>query len=108
MNPKELLWSLFGMALVAWFFSDSLRARESAIIFSRQACHQAGMQFLDETVALARLGIRFGEQGLAWRRVYHFEYSDDRMVSSCHPYTRRGKGWVILCGTILEELTLEI
>ncbi|CAK0779318.1 conserved hypothetical protein [Gammaproteobacteria bacterium] len=108
MNADELLWSLLGMAVLAWFFFDSLRVRERATALSRQACDQAGVQFLDETVALAHLGIRRGEQGLVWRRIYQFEYSDHRTTSPFYQYPPRGKGWVILRGMVLEDLTLEI
>ena len=98
---SELLWSLLGLALLAWFFFDSLRARERAVARSRQACDHANVQFLDETVALVRLGVRRSEQGLVWRRVYHFEYAD-----GAHPCTQRGSGLVILRGAILEDVYL--
>lgn len=107
MNINELLWSLLGMALVLVFFFDNLRARERATVLSRQACDQMGLQFLDETVALVRLGIRFGEQGLIWRRVYQFEYADDRETSFFSQYARRGKGSVILRGIALENLKID-
>jgi hypothetical protein len=99
-TPNEFLWSLLGLAMLAWFFFDSLRARERALVLCRQACERAGMQFLDETVALARLGIRRGSHSLIWRRMYRFEYSDDG--------TRRGSGWVILRGMELEDLALDL
>ncbi|CAK0769450.1 DUF3301 domain-containing protein [Gammaproteobacteria bacterium] len=108
MNDNELLWSLLGMAVLAWFFFDSLRARERATALSRQACDQAGVQFLDETVALDRIAIRRGVQGLVWWRRYRFEYCDDRTATARYQYVQRGKGWVILCGMRLEDLKLEL
>jgi hypothetical protein len=99
-TTNALLWSLLGLALLAWFFFDSLRARERATALCHQACDRAGVQFLDETVALARLGVRRSSPGLVWRRMYRFEYSDDG--------ARRGGGWIILRGMELEDLALDL
>ncbi len=100
---SELLWLLFGVALLVWFFFDSLQARERAITLSRQACDSAGVQFLDETVALVRLGVRRSEGGVVWRRIYRFEYLDD----SC-PYERRDSGFIVLRGQVLEDLHVKL
>lgn len=62
---------------LAWFWFDSLRARESAVSAARRACASDGVQFLDETVALAALGMLRSDDG--WpvlRRIYRFEFSD--------------------------------
>lgn len=61
----------------AWFWFDSLRARESAVRASRLACDADGVQLLDYTVALAVLGLQRRDDG--WpvlRRIYRFEFSD--------------------------------
>ncbi len=99
MDIDGLFWALVGIALLAWFFFDSLRARERAIALSRQTCDCAGVQFLDETVALARIGIRRSEGGLVWRRIYQFEYAETSQF-----YAQRGNGRVILRGMVLEDL----
>lgn len=65
------------LAALAWFWSDSLRARESAVRAARLACTADGVQLLDDTVALAALGLQRGDDG--WpvlRRIYRFEFSD--------------------------------
>ncbi|MBT3048013.1 MAG: DUF3301 domain-containing protein [gamma proteobacterium symbiont of Ctena orbiculata] len=62
------------LALI-WFWRDSLRVREIAIQISRSACQSHGVQFLDQTVALHRLGVRWLRSGLKLRRVYEFDYS---------------------------------
>ena len=108
MSTNELVWSLLGVTVLVWFFFDSLRVREKATVLCRQACDYARVQFLDDTVALVRLGVCRSEQGLVWRRIYQFEYLDDRSVDSFTQYALRGKGWIILQGTRLENLTLEI
>ena len=70
------------LVAVAWFWLDSSRAREFAIEICRQASEKYGVQFLDESVVLSRMGIRWPSQGLRFRRVYKFDFSrngDERL-----------------------------
>lgn len=76
MHWFELLSLLF-LAILAWLWFDSVKVREIAVRAARQACQARGCQFLDETVAIARLGTTRDDEGrLLLRRTYHFEYSD--------------------------------
>lgn len=83
--PENLIL-LAILAGVLIFWRSTLRAREEAIRASRAACKVRDLQFLDDTVFLARLGISRGRQG--WpllRRTYEFEFSADgfdRIVGS--------------------------
>jgi hypothetical protein len=85
-RQENLLLVLAVIAGVLIFWRNTLRAREQAIRVSRAACRNLGHQFLDDTVALARLGIARGKTG--WprlRRTYEFEFSadgHDRFVGS--------------------------
>jgi hypothetical protein len=63
------------MSLLIWFWRDSLRVRESATRICRQACKSYGVQFLDQTVALQRLRLRWVHSGLRLQRTYQFDYS---------------------------------
>ena len=64
--------------LVAWFWSSSLRARESALQTGAGACKSMGLQFLDDTVVLRRIGLGRNDHGrLMLQRVYGFEFSTD-------------------------------
>lgn len=77
MNLYELLL-LALTAIIAWFWSDSLKAREAGILAARNACHAEGLQFLDETVVGSSLNLARDDDGLLkLRRVYTFEYSDN-------------------------------
>ena len=63
--------------LAAWFWMDTMRAREAALEAGRRACAAENVQFLDWTVAVRKMGLsRDGEGRLRIRRVYEFEYSD--------------------------------
>jgi len=67
----------FVLLALGWLWFDSLRARESAVRAARLACRADGVQLLDDTVALASIGLsRSDTGGLAVRRVYRFEFSD--------------------------------
>jgi hypothetical protein len=92
------LLAILALALLGWFWLDSLRARELAIGICRAACEQRDLQFLDQTVALRRIGVRRTAEGLRWRRVYRFDFSEEGLG--------RRNGHLTLVGLRLEELSL--
>lgn len=73
-------WELVLTAIlvaVGWFWWDGLNKRELAIRAARAVCQQAGVQLLDETVALKHLRLgRDDNQRMSIRREFFFEYSD--------------------------------
>jgi hypothetical protein len=74
------LLDIFGMLLLpalGWLWYDSLNARERAVSAAKAACASEDLLLLDDTVAIARVGLgRDGDGMLRLRRVYGFEYSD--------------------------------
>ena len=62
-----------------------------------EMCRRKGLQFLDGTVALARMGLRRTPGGLRIRRLYRFEYSEEGMG--------RHTGHVLMVGPAVEELS---
>ena len=76
MSNYELL-ALISIAALAWFWFDSLKAREAAILAVRSACRSQQLQLLDETVAISTIRLCHNASGnLSVRRIYEFEYSD--------------------------------
>lgn len=71
-------WTMLAAVLAAaWLWSDNMKAREIALASSRDACRHAGLQLLDDTVALASLRPMRDQRGrVALRRVYMFEFTD--------------------------------
>lgn len=68
--------ALLAAVAVGWFWLDTLKAREIALAAGERACEAEGFQFLDWTVAQARLRVDRDDAGHAkLRRVYDFEYS---------------------------------
>ena len=71
----ELVALLFAAA-IAWYWLDSMKARDIALGAGERACAAEGVQFLDWTVARERIGLGRDDEGrLRLRRVYRFEFS---------------------------------
>ncbi len=85
------------LLLLGWFWLDSLRAREIAIGICQAACRQRDLQWLDQTVALRRLGLTWRSEGVRLRRVYRFDFSEEGM--------ERRQGYIVMRGLNLEELS---
>lgn len=94
MDSLLILLILF---LIGWYWLDSLRARELALGICRAACEEREMQFLDQTVALRRLRLRWTNDGLRLGRTYRFEFSEEG--------SGRQDGYLTLVGLYLEEIS---
>jgi hypothetical protein len=96
----ELGWGALVLLLVTasviWFLQDSLAARERANTAAMDACQRLSLQFLDGTVAFARLGFTRERGQLAIRRTYVFDYTANSI--------ERRQGFVILVGRRLESV----
>ena len=84
--PLFELLAILTLVVLAWFWIDSLAARDIAIAAARQACQADGKQFLDESISVKNLrALRNDEGHLCIGRTYEFEYSetsDDRRRGS--------------------------
>jgi len=70
-----LLLGLFGA--VGWYWYAGMQVREQAVAVGRRACADAGLQFLDDSVALSRIRFARNSSGqLQFLRDYRFEFSD--------------------------------
>jgi hypothetical protein len=75
MSWEILLLVPIGAFLYWWM--DNLKAREIAVQVGKQACRDRGLQFLDDTVALAKTAFKRDADGaLTLLRIYRFEFSD--------------------------------
>jgi hypothetical protein len=94
------LFLLLFLGLGLWGWQNSLRAWEQAREAAERICRQCGVQLLDDTVALERLGWRRDRRGkVNLERVYSFEFTDTGS-------TRR-LGRVILIGRRVEVVAME-
>ena len=73
-------FEIFSVAILGglfWLWFESTRVHEIAVAHARSQCQVHGVQFLDDTVALATIKPSRDEEGrLALQRAYAFEYSD--------------------------------
>ena len=82
------------------FWLDSLKARERAVAAGRSACERYSLQFLDDTVAFARLRLARDEEGQGkTKRTYTFEFSDTG--------NNRRHGAIVMLGAQLADLHME-
>jgi hypothetical protein len=91
------LLAVFFLLLLGWFWLDTMRAREIATEICKTACRQRELQFLDQTVALRRLGLAWRSEGLRLRRVYRFDFSEEGVG--------RRSGYLVMRGMTLEDLS---
>lgn len=100
MLSLPLLLGVIAAALFVWFWQSSLGARERANRAALEACARMHLQFLDGTVAFARLGIARNHRGhISLRRTYVFDYTATSI--------ERRQGFVVLLGDQVESLGFE-
>lgn len=100
MPSVELLGAAL-LALLAWLWLDSLRARDAAVAAAREACVAEGLMLLDDTVAIAAMRLRRDNDGrVRLQRAYDFEYSDSG--------NNRIKGSIVLLGRAVVMLNVGV
>ena len=100
MLSLPLLLGVIAAGAFAWFWQTSLGARERANRAALDACERMQLQFLDGTVAFARLGLTRGDGGrIALRRTYVFDYTATSI--------ERRQGFVVLVGNRVESIGFE-
>ena len=83
---------LVAIAIAAWIWLDSIKAREVAVAAGQQAAEIYGLQFLDETVAMTRLRTARNSYGrMQLKRTYGFEVSDTGVERLACSVTLLGK-----------------
>ena len=90
------LFALLGIGVLIMLWLDSARAREFALTLTQRYCEHRGMQLLDQSVSLARIGLRWTSSGLCIRRMFRFEFSLEGMG--------RRTGYVLMLGSQLETI----
>ncbi len=98
MSELYVLLLILGIAAL-WL--DARRVQEIAVGHCRQACHEAGVQFLDEVASSAKFGFMRDHNGtLRLRRTYTFEYLT--------AYGERRTGSIVMMGRIPVEGKMDL
>ena len=88
------------LAFIAWFWFDSVRAKEKAMHASSLACQEIQAQFLDQTASLKSIKFTRDKHGrLMFRRSYDFDFSLDRQ--------QRYQGHVMMQGLEVQNVFLD-
>ncbi len=91
---------LLFIGLIAWFWSNSVRAKEFALHASAIACKEINAQFLDQTASLKKISVSRNANGkMTFLRIYDFDFSRDRET--------RSKGHVTIIGQKVTQVILE-
>ncbi|MCK5809586.1 MAG: DUF3301 domain-containing protein [Cocleimonas sp.] len=92
---------LLFLAFLVWFWFDSVRAKEKAMVASAHACQQIQAQFLDQTASLKSIKLSRSKQGRTiLERTYNFDFSQNR--------EERYQGRVVIRGLVIEEIYLDM
>ncbi len=96
----ETLFLLGIPAALIWYWWDTMQCKEIARLAGQQACNNAQVQFLDDTVALKKLRLRRAEDGrLQLCRIFLFEFASDGMY--------RYQGRIVLAGKQVREVEMD-
>lgn len=96
----DMISLLLLLAVLGWFWFDSLGALEVARNAGKEACRDANVQFLDDTVATIAMALARDESGRrVLRRTYRFEFSETGNT--------RLEGRLVLSGDKIESVTME-
>ncbi len=93
------LFLIVVFGILAGLWADGARARELATRLAQALCSKRGLQFLDGTVVLRRMGLRWTRQGLRFRRMFSFDYSREG--------SGRHTAWLLLLGTEIEQVVVD-
>jgi len=85
-------------SLLYWL--DSIRAKENATTYAKNACKKVLLEFLDDTVLIKKVRLRRNTQGqMSIYREYEFEFSSTGEF--------RYKGQIRLLGKYLVDVEME-
>jgi len=77
MRYSDLLYIIPSVALI-WYWLDGMPCKEMARRAGKIACNEAGVLFLDDSVAINKVRLRRNESGqISLYRLYHFEFTNN-------------------------------
>jgi hypothetical protein len=77
MNLADLFYIML-LVTLAWYWQDAMRCKEIARDAGKKACMEAGVAFLDDSVAIHKVRLRRNELGqIVFYREYYFEFTSD-------------------------------
>ena len=88
------------LAALIYFWLDSMKSRENAIVAAHKACRDINVQLLDHTVSLKKLKPMRDRHGkFTFMRIYEFDFSVDG--------SERRQGRAVMHGKWLKQIQLD-
>lgn len=101
--PTLLILMILGAAAFA-LWNSARAAAERAEALGRNACHAAGVQWLDQTVHASGVRLRRGHDGrLGFERNFRFEYSRDGQDRQIGKLVLRGERLIGFSGPLAQD-----
>ncbi|MGD8558112.1 MAG: DUF3301 domain-containing protein [Gammaproteobacteria bacterium] len=88
------------LAIVAWYWWDTMQSKEIARQAGRRVCQQNDVQFLDDTVEKKKIWVRRGPHGRPELcRLFFFEFATD----GAHRY----QGRIVVLGKTVSDVSMD-
>lgn len=88
------------LAAAGWLWWDSRGVAERATVSARAYCGNAGVSFLNDTVAWQKIRLKRNRGGrVQLQRTYFFEFASDMQ--------QRYRGEIVMLGKKVESITLD-
>lgn len=98
MNESTFLFLL--LTIIAWLWWDSRGVAERATTAARAYCGNAGVSFLNDTVAWQKIRLKRNRAGhVSLQRTYFFEFASDMQ--------QRYRGHIVMLGKKVESISLD-
>lgn len=98
MNESTVV--LLILALLGWLWWDSRGVAERATVAARNYCNNAGVSFLNDTVAWQKIRLKRNRRGrVQFHRRYFFEFASDMQ--------QRYRGEITMLGKTVESISLD-
>jgi hypothetical protein len=98
MNESSIMLLILG--LIGWLWWDSRGVAERATVAARAYCGNAGVSFLNDTVAWQKLRLKRNRSGrMQLQRTYFFEFASDMQ--------QRYRGEIVMLGKKVESISLD-
>ena len=95
------IFLILTLALVFWYWWDTMQSKEVARRAGKRICEQNGVQFLDDTVEKKKVWIRRNPANgrLELCRIFLFEFATDG--------ERRYQGRIVVLGKMVSDVNMD-
>lgn len=99
MSYSDLLYIIPSVLLI-WYWLDGMPCKEMARRAGKKACNEAGVLFLDDSVAIHKVRLKRNQFGqMAFYRLFYFEFTNNG--------EQRSHGEVHIMGKHVEETRMD-